>query len=185
MVPNILLGIQRDRGLVDFDQPIANYWPEFAQNGKDKITLKDVIRHDAGLWKFNQKIKPEQAYTENILKNEIGKIIEAETPVWPLGEQRTYHQFTKDLITNEVFRRVDPQGRTMTQFMEQEWTHGDLIHMVSAVTEAKKKRERPMLNGKEVPVQKIVTPRQQSTWMLLKTAYKGPSENTYSLATLK
>lgn len=53
MVPNILLGIQRDRGLLDFDQPIAKYWPEFAQNGKENITLKDVVRHDAGLWKFN------------------------------------------------------------------------------------------------------------------------------------
>lgn len=73
----------------------------------------------------------------------------------------------------------------MTQFMEQEWTHDDFIHMVSAVTDAKKKRDRPMLNGKEVPVQKIVNPRQYSTWMILKTAHKGPSENTYSLASLK
>ena len=51
--------------------------------------------------------------TKNILKNEIGEIIETDTALWPLDQERVYHGITKDLILNEIFRRTDPSGRTM------------------------------------------------------------------------
>lgn len=58
-VGNILMGIQRDRGLIDFGKPICEYWPEFAQNGKGEIKIEDVCRHESGLWKLHKKFKPE------------------------------------------------------------------------------------------------------------------------------
>ena len=77
------MAVQRDRKTLDYDAPIAQYWPEFAQNGKEKITTADVCRHEAGLWKLHKKIVPEDLYTEGILQNKIGNIIETDTPFWP------------------------------------------------------------------------------------------------------
>ena len=71
-VGNILMGIQRDRGLIQFDKEIAHYWPEFAQNGKENIKIEDVCRHESGLWKLHKKIKPENLQTDGILRNETG-----------------------------------------------------------------------------------------------------------------
>ncbi|EPQ48112.1 Esterase [Mycobacterium sp. 012931] len=38
-----------DRGLIDYEAPVAQYWPEFAANGKEKLTVREVMRHAAGL----------------------------------------------------------------------------------------------------------------------------------------
>ena len=52
-------------------------------------------------------------WTENILNNSIGKVIETDTSIYPPGYKRVYHPISRDWITNEIFRRVEPQGRTM------------------------------------------------------------------------
>ena len=45
----IMIAIMVDQGLLDYNEPVATYWPEFAKNGKEEILLKDVLCHDAGL----------------------------------------------------------------------------------------------------------------------------------------
>ena len=54
-VGNILMGLMRQQGLVDYDRPVKDYWPEFAQNGKDNITISDVCRHESGLHKLHKQ----------------------------------------------------------------------------------------------------------------------------------
>ena len=110
-----------DQGLLDYNEPVATYWPEFAQNGKESILVKDVLRHDAKMPAFSQRINLQWTLTENIKKNMIGKIIEDEKPRdLPHGLVRFYHAQTRDYISNEIFRRVEPQGRTMAEYFEQE-----------------------------------------------------------------
>jgi hypothetical protein len=92
---------------------ISEYWPEFAQNGKEEITTSDVIRHEAGLHKLHKIVPQEDCTTEGILQNKIGHIIETDTALWPHGYNRVYHAISKDFITNEIFRRVDAKRRTM------------------------------------------------------------------------
>lgn len=55
----------------------------------------------------------EDILTNNIHKNSMGSIIETDTPVWPKETKRWYHGSTRDWISNEIFRRVHPQGYTM------------------------------------------------------------------------
>ena len=70
---------------------------------------------------FSQRIDLKWTLTENIKKNMIGKIIEDETPRKLVhGMTRAYHGLTKDWILNEIFRRVEPQGRTMGEYFHQE-----------------------------------------------------------------
>ena len=54
----ILLAIMVDRGYLAYDQPVSKYWPEFARNGKEKILVSDVLKHEAGLSRLEKKIEP-------------------------------------------------------------------------------------------------------------------------------
>ena len=77
------MGMLADRGLIDHDKPVKEYWPEFAQNGKENITIADVGRHEAGLAKLHRSYKAEDCHTEGLLENKIGTIIETDTALWP------------------------------------------------------------------------------------------------------
>ena len=48
-VASVLMAILVDQGLIEYEKPVAEYWPEFAQNGKENITVEEVLRHEAGL----------------------------------------------------------------------------------------------------------------------------------------
>ena len=59
---------------------MAKYWPEFAQNGKESILVKDVLRHEGGLCEFYVSPSAEDIRPEGIKRNAVGKIIEGMTP---------------------------------------------------------------------------------------------------------
>ena len=117
----MMIAIMVDQGLLDYNEPVATYWPEFAKNGKDKILLRDVLCHDAGIPELSQRLDFKWTLTENIKQNMVGKAIE-DTPKreFPHGMTRKYHAINKDFITNEIFRRVEPKGRTMGEYFHQE-----------------------------------------------------------------
>lgn len=105
-----------DKGHLDYDEKVCKYWPEFGQNGKDKLRLEDVMRHEAGLTKLCQGVKLEQTSRESIKANSIGEIIAQTTPKYPAGKTeavRQYHALTRGWILNEIVRRADPKGRTI------------------------------------------------------------------------
>lgn len=105
-----------DRGLLDYDEKVVKYWPEFGQMGKQNLTLKDVLRHEAGLTKLCKAVKLEDTSRESIKANKIGEIIAKTASRYPRGSiepEREYHAFTRGWILNEVVRRVDPRGRTI------------------------------------------------------------------------
>ena len=78
------------------------------------------MRHEGGLYKLGTQLKNEDTHTQNIKKNSIRRIIEGETPGWTNAGPRLYHAWTRDWISNEIFRRVEPQGRTMGEYSKQE-----------------------------------------------------------------
>ena len=66
VVGAMMMAILRDKDLIDFDDKVAKHWPEFAQNGKDHITIADVLRHDSGLMKFNKQMTLKGSQTEGL-----------------------------------------------------------------------------------------------------------------------
>jgi len=65
--------------------------------------------------------------TENIKKNDVGAIIEKENCRWPtneFGSRREYHGVTRGFILNEIYRRVDPDERTLGEFVREEFAQG-------------------------------------------------------------
>ena len=106
-------------GRLSYETPIVDYWPEFGANGKDTLTVADLMRHEAGLAAFNTSLEPDDLLTENIKRNRVGGVIEQHPPRFPKGgrTRREYHAVTRGWIANEIFRRVEPDGRTIGEFL--------------------------------------------------------------------
>lgn len=118
----ITMAMLVDRGLLDYDAKITDYWPEFGANGKQDTTVADLMRHEAGLVAFDTTLEPENLHPEKLQANAVGSVIERQTQKYRpgAGNEREYHAITRGWIANEVFRRVEPSGRTMGQFLREE-----------------------------------------------------------------
>jgi len=110
------------KGLINYNDKIADYWPEFGANGKGDLTIAELMRHEAGLAVFNTSIAPEDLHTENIKQNKVGRVIESQIQKYRKGEahRREYHAVTRGWIVNELFRRVDPARRTIGEFLRED-----------------------------------------------------------------
>jgi CubicO group peptidase (beta-lactamase class C family) len=118
----IALAMLVDRGLLDYNAKITDYWPEFEANNKHNISIADLMRHEAGLSAFDTALQPTDMHPEQLKSNVVGAIIERQTQKFRAGpgNQREYHAITRGWIANEVFRRVEPAGRTMGEFLREE-----------------------------------------------------------------
>ena len=76
MLGAILIATLVDQGLLSYDDKVSKYWPEFAQNGKEDVTVAQVMRHECGLQKFDTQLELKMTSTDNVKKNSIGSIIE-------------------------------------------------------------------------------------------------------------
>ena len=111
-----------DQGLLQYSDKIADHWPEFAAKGKGDITVADLMRHEAGLVNFKYTFDPEQLLKENIKQNSVGSVIEGLNARIPSDsrKRRNYHALTRGWVVNELFRRVDPKGRTLGEYLQDE-----------------------------------------------------------------
>jgi CubicO group peptidase (beta-lactamase class C family) len=116
----IAMAVMQDRGLIKYGAKIAEYWPEFGQNGKEEVTVADLMRHEAGLATWDTSLDVQDALTENIKKNNVGKVIENQKLNFPATGKRQYHGITRGWIANEIFRRVHPKGETIGEFLQKE-----------------------------------------------------------------
>ncbi len=91
-----------DRGLIDFAAPVAKYWPEFAQAGKDRITVAHLMSHSAGLSGFAEKVAVEDLYDWD----RICTLLARQEPWWEPGTRSGYHTVSQGYLVGEVVRRV-------------------------------------------------------------------------------
>jgi CubicO group peptidase (beta-lactamase class C family) len=110
------------RGLLDYQSKIVDYWPEFGANGKAELTLAELMRHEGGMTAFDTPLDAEDLLTANIKENRVGRVIERHPLKFRTGNggRREYHAITRGWIVNEIFRRVDPRGRTIGEFLSEE-----------------------------------------------------------------
>lgn len=114
-VASTLVHIMVDRGLLDYDSPIATYWPEFSQAGKQDITLRQVMTHQSGLYHIRQMID----HADRMLDwAYMVKAIERAEPIHPPGERTGYHGLTYGFLVGEVLQRVT--GKSFSSLVESE-----------------------------------------------------------------
>ena len=104
-----------DRGLLDYDAPVATYWPEFATAGKGSITLRQLLDHQAGLHDVRGLVDS----TEGLLDwNNMVKLLAEAEPAWEVGTRSAYHALTYGYLVGEVIRRVT--GLTVNEALQRE-----------------------------------------------------------------
>ncbi len=106
--------ILADRGDLDFDAPVARYWPEFAANGKDRIKVSHLLSHSAGLSGWKEPISKADLYDWE----KMTSLLAAQAPYWEPGTAAGYHALTQGYLVGEVVRRIT--GRSLGTFFREE-----------------------------------------------------------------
>ena len=104
-----------DRGEVDLAAPVSRYWPQFAANGKDNVTVAHLLSHSSGLSGWAQPIEAADLYDWA----KVTGLLAAQAPFWPPGTASGYHVLTQGYLVGEVVRRIT--GRTLGTVFRQEF----------------------------------------------------------------
>ncbi|MBS0469781.1 MAG: beta-lactamase family protein [Proteobacteria bacterium] len=91
-----------DRGLIDFGAPVAKYWPEFAQGGKSRVTVAQIMSHSSGLSGWREPVSKQDLYDWE----RAVELLAAQEPFWEPGTASGYHAVTMGFLVGEVVRRV-------------------------------------------------------------------------------
>jgi CubicO group peptidase (beta-lactamase class C family) len=103
-----------ERGQLDLDAPVCRYWPEFAAQGKERIRVRDVLCHEAGMPGLLTAVSIEEATNER----RMAQLLAAQRPIAAPGDGPRYHAVTYGWLCGELLRRVD--GRSLGRFLQEE-----------------------------------------------------------------
>lgn len=115
-IASLAVAVAASRGLIDYDAPVAGYWPAFAQNGKGEITVRQLLSHQAGL----SALSPAPGLPEIANLERLSEILAAQKPAWPPGSRHGYHGITLGWYESELIRHADPRGRTLGRYFADE-----------------------------------------------------------------
>ena len=101
---------------LDYDERVCTYWPEFAQNGKERITVRQLLAHQAGLFAFDEPV--DRAVIADL--DRLAAVMARQRPAWEPGERQAYHAISLGFYEGELIRRVDPAHRSLGQFFDEE-----------------------------------------------------------------
>jgi CubicO group peptidase (beta-lactamase class C family) len=110
------MAVAHSRGWFELDAPVAEYWPEFGCHGKSAITVRELLAHQAGLVSIQQQLNPRIISDHD----RMAELIADQQPAWRPGARHGYHTLTLGWYQNELIRRLDPRGRSLGQFFEDE-----------------------------------------------------------------
>jgi CubicO group peptidase (beta-lactamase class C family) len=116
MVTALCVLLLADRGEIDLDAPLCKYWPEYTSHGKDKILVRHVLSHTAGVPAFTPHVSFDDMYDWD----KVIHILEAEKPWWKPGTKLGYHTLSYGFLLGEVIRHVT--GKTLGHFLHDEIT---------------------------------------------------------------
>ena len=110
------LAIAHSRGWLDYDERVCRYWPEFAREGKERITVRQLLAHQAGLYAFGE---PVDRHVVADLDG-LARVLARQKPAWEPGSRQAYHAITLGFYEGELLRRVDPRHRSLGRFFQDE-----------------------------------------------------------------
>ncbi|MEL7029486.1 MAG: serine hydrolase domain-containing protein [Pseudomonadota bacterium] len=110
----LCIGRLVDQGLLDYQAPVAKYWPEFAVNGKENITVAQLMSHQAGLCGTSRAVSQDEFIDTDLM----AMLLAAETPHWEVGANSGYHALSIGPLTDELVKRVT--GKTLGAYFRDE-----------------------------------------------------------------
>jgi CubicO group peptidase (beta-lactamase class C family) len=120
-----------DRGALDFDKPVAHYWPEFAAAGKADVKVSHLMSHSSGLSGWREPMSADDLYDWE----KATSLLAAQAPYWEPGTAPGYHAVTQGYLVGEVIRRV--AGKTVGTVFREEFAQplGADFHIGLAASE--------------------------------------------------
>ena len=110
------MALAHSRGWLDYDERVAKYWPEFAQQGKGAITVRQLLAHQAGLFAIEEPVDAKLVADPD----RLAVVLARQKPAWPAGERQAYHALSLGFYQGELLRRIDPRHRTLGQIFQDE-----------------------------------------------------------------
>jgi CubicO group peptidase (beta-lactamase class C family) len=110
------LAIAHSRGWLDYEQRVSTYWPEFGQCGKERITVRQLLAHQAGLYALDEPV--DRSLVSDL--DRLAIVLARQKPAWEPGTRQGYHAVTIGFYEGELLRRIDPKHRSLGQFFQDE-----------------------------------------------------------------
>jgi CubicO group peptidase (beta-lactamase class C family) len=110
------LAIAHSRGWLDYEERVSTYWPEFAQQAKERITVRQLLAHQAGLFALDEPV--DRSAVADL--DRLAIVLARQKPAWEPGTRQAYHALTLGFYEGELLRRVDPQHRSLGRFFDEE-----------------------------------------------------------------
>jgi len=110
------LALAHSRGWLDYEERVCTYWPEFAQRGKETITIRQLLAHQAGLFAFDEPVSRELVAD----LDRLALVLARQAPAWRPGTRQAYHAISLGFYESELLRRIDPLHRSLGQFFQDE-----------------------------------------------------------------
>ena len=110
------MAVAHSRGLFHLDEAVAAYWPEFAQADKKRITVRQLLDHQAGLISIRPSLNAKVLADHDGLAN----VLASQRPQWTPGDRHGYHTLSLGWYQNELIRRVDPAKRSIGTYFHDE-----------------------------------------------------------------
>jgi CubicO group peptidase (beta-lactamase class C family) len=110
------LAIAHSRGWLDYEERVCAYWPEFAQQGKETITVRQLLAHQAGLFAFEEQA--DRSLVTDL--DRLAVVLARQKPAWEPGTRQAYHAISLGYYEAELLRRIDPRHRSLGQFFQDE-----------------------------------------------------------------
>jgi CubicO group peptidase (beta-lactamase class C family) len=110
------LAIAHSRGWLDYEERVCTYWPEFAQQGKERITVRQLLAHQAGLYVLDEPL--DRGLVADL--DRLAVVLARQKPAWEPGTRQAYHGITLGFYESEILRRIDPKHRSLGQFFQDE-----------------------------------------------------------------
>jgi CubicO group peptidase (beta-lactamase class C family) len=112
----MVMALAESRGLLDYDERVCVYWPEFAQQGKETITVRQLLAHQAALFAFDEPV--DKSAIADL--DRLAAVLARQKPAWEPGTRQAYHAISLGFYEGELLRRVDPRHRSLGQFFQDE-----------------------------------------------------------------
>ena len=110
------MALAHSRGWLDYEERVCAYWPEFAQQGKERDHRAPTARAPGGLFAFDEPVDRERGRRSRSAR----VVLARQKPAWEPGTRQAYHAITLGFYEGELLRRVDPQHRSLGQFFQDE-----------------------------------------------------------------
>lgn len=110
------MALAHSRGWLDYEERVCRYWPEFAQQGKESVTVRQLLGHQAGLFAFDEPV--DKALLADL--DRLAIVLARQKPAWTPGSRQAYHALTLGFFEGELLRRVDPRHRSLGRFFQEE-----------------------------------------------------------------